>query len=448
MKLVLILFLFIGCAQIHTKRSDNKVSILQGLTSAKEVEFSVVALKNRNLRFELRNEAGKTIAPEELKIIIRDHSDFAVFKMVFAFEQALDHNIYVFEGEKLLDQRLIGKGSLNSSRLKLAVASCLNDYETEHFNIWDTLLKKDPEYLLLIGDNVYSDRTAKEVITTDPEILWNRYVDMRLKLPLFYQQKLIATHALWDDHDFGINDGGSEYKHRRASKEIFEAFWAQNLGNESWTKGFGVGGLLTLGDFNLYFLDGRSFRTLHPEGSHIGIDQEAWLLKNLIDETNPSILIKGDQFFGGYHSFESFEGRHPQDFSKFIASLKKLPTPFIFMSGDRHFSEIMQFPRSMFGRPSFELTSSPLHAFHPIKQEDFNPWRVVSVKNKNNFLMIDNEAIENHWFMEVESIGSNGEVLFRRELALFIKDLQDNLQEVRKRRHGRRRYYRRSKKRR
>lgn len=68
-----------------------------------------------------------------------------------------------------------------------------------------------------------------------------------------------------------------------------------------------MGELLTLGDFNLYFLDGRSFRTLHPEGSHIGIDQEAWLLKNLIDETNPSILIKGDQFFGGYHSFESFE---------------------------------------------------------------------------------------------------------------------------------------------
>ena len=448
MKLVLILFFFIGCAQIHTKRSDTKVSILQGLTSSKEVEFSVVALKNRSLRFELRNEEGKTIAPEDLKIITRDHSDFAVFKMVFFFEQAQDHNIYVFEGENLIDQRLIGKGSLSPSKLTLAVASCINDYETDHFKIWEALLRRDPEYLLLIGDNVYADRTKNESITTNPEILWNRYVDMRLKLPLFYQQKLIATHALWDDHDYGINDGGSEYQHRLASKDIFEAFWAQDLGNESWTKSFGVGGLLTLGDFNLYFLDGRSFRTIHPEGTHLGIDQETWLLKNLKEETNPSILIKGDQFFGGYHSFESYEGRHPQDFSKFVTNLKELTTPFIFMSGDRHFSEVMQFPRSMFGRPSFELTSSPMHAFLPQEQEDFNPWRVVSVKGKNNFLMINNQALENHWFMEVESIGSNGEVLFRRELALFIKDLQDNLEEVRKRRSGRRRSYRRPKKRR
>ncbi len=448
MKLIFILFLFIGCAQLHTKRSDTKVSILQGLTSSKEVEFSVVALKNRTLRFELRNEEGKTITPEDLKVITREHSEYAVFKMVFFFEQAQDHNIYVFEGDNLIDQRLIGKGSLTPAKLTLAVASCLNDYETKHFNIWETLLKKDPEYLLLIGDNVYADRTEKASIVTTPEILWDRYVDMRLKLPLFFQQKLIATHALWDDHDYGINDGGAEYPHRISSKEIFEAFWAQDMGNESWTKSFGVGGLLTLGDFNLYFLDGRSFRNSHPEGSHLGIDQESWLLKNLKDENNPSILIKGDQFFGGYHTYESFEGRHPHNFSRFVTSLKELPTPFIFMSGDRHFSEVMQFPRSMFGRPSFELTSSPIHAFLPLEQEDFNPWRVVSVKGKNNFLLINNQAIENHWFMEVESIGSNGEVYFRRELALFIKDLQDNLEEVRKRRSGRRRYYRRPKKRR
>src|SRR5690606_7340896 len=56
---------------------------------------------------------------------------------------------------------------------------------------------------------------------------------------------------------------------------------------------------------------------------------------------------------------------------------------------------------------------------------------------------IDNLAKENHWFLDVESIGVDGSVYFKRELAVYIKDLQDNLQEVRKkRRSGSRRYKR------
>src|SRR5690606_34231242 len=104
-------------------------------------------------------------------------------------------------------------------------------------------------------------------------------------------------------------------------------------------------------------------------------------------------------------------------------------------------SEIMHFPRGLFGRPSYELTSSPIHA-RTYESVNANPWRVV-MENKSNFLLIDNLAQENHWFLDVQSIGLNGEVYFRRELAVYIKDLQDNLKEVRKRRSGRRRYQRR-----
>ena len=69
-----------------------------------------------------------------------------------------------------------------------------------------------------------------------------------------------------------------------------------------------------------------------------------------------------------------------------------------------------------------------------------NPWRVVHIQNKVNFTLINNLAQDNHWFMDVENIGEDGEVYYRRELAVFIKDLQNNLNEVRKRRHGKRRY--------
>ncbi|MFP5384594.1 MAG: hypothetical protein ACLGHN_00850 [Bacteriovoracia bacterium] len=436
--LIALLFLF-NCSQLPSKRTD-KLSILQGITNSKEVEFSIVALKGRNLRFELRDEAGEVILPDEIRVISRDFSDYLIHKMIFSRDPGKEYNLFAFEGENVVDQRLVGKGQREDAKLKIAVASCLNDFYDKHFKIWDTLVSKNPEYLILIGDNVYATNKAiDKKQDTDPEVLWNRYLDLRLSLPLYFQQKLIPTHALWDDHDYGMNDGHREFTYKQESKEVFDAFWAQDLSGENWSKGYGVGGLLTLGDFNLYFLDARTFRSEESHGKHLGIDQSAWLYSKLKEEETPSFIIKGDQFFGGYHPFDSFEGRHPEDFQEFVTELKKLKTPFIFLSGDRHMSEIMQFPRSLFGRPGFEITSSPMHG-KVISDTPSNPWRVVSALEKVNFTLIDSLAKDNHWFMDVTNIGENGDVHYKRELAVYIKDLQDNLKEKRKRRYIKRRY--------
>lgn len=437
--ILFLLFLFVGCANLPDKRTD-KLSILQGITNSKEVEFSIIANKGALLRFELRSESGDIIAPDETKIVTRDFSDFAIHKIVFTRDVSKEFNLYVYQNEKVVDQRLVGRGQKEQSKLKLVVASCLNDFFADHFKIWDQVAKENPEYLLLIGDNVYATRTGPAVaIETDPEIIWKRYMDIRLTLPLYYQQKLIPTHAVWDDNDYGKKDADRTFSHKEASKEIFEAFWAQDLSDDDWSKGYGVGGLLSLGDYNLYFLDSRSFRSPSKQESHLGLDQTAWLYSKLREEASPSFIIKGDQFFGGYHNFDSFEGSHPEDFNNFVNELKGIPTPFIFLSGDRHMSEIMQFPRSLFGKPSFEITSSPLHA-RIFNTEDKNPWRVVSQINKMNFTVIQNVAEENHWFLDVHNIGEKGETNYRRELAVYIKDLQDNLKEIRKRRSGKRRY--------
>lgn len=435
---IFLLFIF-SCSQLPQKRTD-KLSILQGVTNTKEIEFSIVAPKNQELRFELRNSDGEILNPDETKIVTRPFSEHVVHKIIFTRDPIKEFNLYAFSGEKLIDQRLVGKGQKEVSKLRLAVASCMNDFYEEHFKIWDVLAKKNPEYLFLIGDNVYADVSSKTTRqATDPEVLWKRYIDSRLTLPLYFQEKLIPVHAMWDDHDYGIGDGNSTFQHKEASKEIFETFWAQDLSDDDWSKGHGVGGLLSLGDFNLYFLDGRSFRSKDADGSHLGLDQAAWFYSKLREEATPSFIIKGDQFFGGYHKFESYEGNHANDFKQFVTELRKINTPFVFISGDHHLSEIMQFPRSLFGKPSFEITSSPIHS-KTYNSEDKNQWRVVAETASVNFTMIDSIAQDNHWFIDIENIGDNGNVFYRRELAVFIKDLQNNLNEVRKRRSGKRRY--------
>lgn len=438
----LLLILLFSCSQLP-KKTSKKLSILQGVTNAKEVEFNILSKKGDNLNFELKDESGNAYSPDQIKTVSRDFSDFEVYKVLFNKSSKKLYNLFVYRGGKVIDQRLVGIGQRDESKLKVAVISCMSDYYSNHFKIWNTLAKKNPEYILMIGDNVYADQNGPSNFhTANSEILWNRYVDARMTYPFFFQEKLIPVHALWDDHDYGNNNADSTFQFKSESKNIFDTFFAQDLASESWEKGHGVGGLLSLGDFNLYFLDSRTFRSPDKESTHLGLDQTAWLYSKLRDEKTPSLLIKGDQFFGGYHTFESFEGNHPENFLEFIAQLKKISTPIVFLSGDRHLSEIMQFPRGLFGKPSFEITSSPLHARAVTFEETKNPWRVVAEVGHVNFTIIENSAIDDHWFLDVENFGENGERYFKRELAVFIKDLQDNLKETKKRRFRKRRYRR------
>lgn len=442
MKLLFLLcFLFASCAQLPSKRTD-KLSIIQGVTNSKEVEFSIVAKKGRELRFELRSAEGEIIAPDEANIVFRDFSPFVVHKVVFVRDQNHDYNLYVFEGTNVIDQRLIGRGQRVSTKLKLAAVSNLNDFFEKDFVLWPLIQQKNPDYLLFLGNNVpvtYASKNSEAA--TDPEVIWKRYVDHRLTLPVYFQEKLIPIHAIWNDLDFGEKNGNEAFSFKNESKEIFDAFYAQSLTDDDWTKSLGVGGLLTLGDFNLYFLDARSFRSKLKEGSHLGVDQTAWFISKLREDNTPSLVIKGDPFFG-LHQNSSFESSQPDDFKTFVEELRKIPTPYVFLSSDERESEIMQFPRSLFGRPSFEITTGPLHGDLEPSLGRMNPWRVVSHKDEVSFTMIENEAKDNHWFMNVENLGLNNEIFYKRELAVYIKDLQDNLKEARKRRHGKRRYRR------
>ena len=89
MKLYFLLFLVLflsGCTSAPKKRTD-KLSILQGITSVKEVEFSILAPVNKVLTFELRSAEGEVIEPDEVKTVTRPFSEWAIHKVVFVRDQ-------------------------------------------------------------------------------------------------------------------------------------------------------------------------------------------------------------------------------------------------------------------------------------------------------------------------------------------------------------------------
>ena len=73
-------------------------------------------------------------------------------------------------------------------------------------------------------------------------------------------------------------------------------------------------------------------------------------------------MIEGDEFFGAYQNFESFEGNHPRAFTRLLDEVKKARVPLFFVSGDRHLAQLQKLEPALIGYTAYELTTSAIHA--------------------------------------------------------------------------------------
>ncbi|MFN7021000.1 MAG: hypothetical protein ACK4WH_06695, partial [Phycisphaerales bacterium] len=76
-----------------------------------------------------------------------------------------------------------------------------------------------PQVVLWVGDNVYAD--TKD----DPSHIERCYSVLEEK-PGFRELRDNSVFlAVWDDHDYGMNNDGKNYPLKHQSKEIFRKFW-------------------------------------------------------------------------------------------------------------------------------------------------------------------------------------------------------------------------------
>ena len=101
---------------------------------------------------------------------------------------------------------------------RIAFGSCADQAKPQP--IWDAILAYRPELFIFAGDNVYGDFNSADAAnlkrayeTAEGIAGYNRLRDT------------IAHLAVWDDHDYGINDGGGDFPHKAVAKELFLKFW-------------------------------------------------------------------------------------------------------------------------------------------------------------------------------------------------------------------------------
>lgn len=417
--ILLIIILFsIQCANPLKDNSklNSKPSILQGLTTETTSQFTIVRHKNQQFTYVFEPELKANVTAKSFP-----KSDWLVDRIII---NGLSLNksyelIIKNKSNKVIDQRNFRAFDTKKLTQKISIASCMDDrFIKEQKSMWQQFINQKSDLHFFIGDNVYGDVNVAQKGMAQPEELWQRYIDTRLILEIYKAKHLTPTLATWDDHDYGNNGGGINYPFKKQSKEIFNSFFAQQATNSTnYQKGPGISFMFSSGGQNYYFLDNRTFRTNSKAKTdyHLGQLQEDWLFNLLQIKKGFSWLINGNQFFGGYQRFESFEKNHPNNFKKFIKRLKKLNNKVGFISGDRHLFEVMEIKQPDLNYSTIEVTTSAIHAkVYPSSWEkNPNPRQLSGVAQKHNFSTIETRSTPQGAIIKLNGFGPNNEVLYQ-----------------------------------
>ena len=379
--------------------SNYQFSILQGTTDSKSTVIRFVYPNFLQPIYEVYDSKNNKVHVTSVRDFERKAFEFKV-SHVFIENLTPDESyrlVVKTQDKQWKDTRYFKTLKNSDENLRVLVASCMSDSFNEIGNkIWPKAFAHNPDVVFLTGDNLYADVYSGiyigSKIPTSIEHLWRRHIDHAMLMKVYRMEKLVPTFTTWDDHDYGLNNGDKSYKNKEQSAEIFKIFFP-TFKNEFVSLGKGVGSSFKFRGNNFLFLDGRSFRDSEnkKDGYHFGVEQRAWIQKQLANGNNLNWLIGGDQFFGAYHPYESFEGLHPIEFKKFLSELKKLNKRYLFVSGDRHLVEVMKISEKDLGSKSFEYTISGMHTkMYPGSLErDPNPRRVDGFDGEPNYVIFD-----------------------------------------------------------
>ena len=322
------------------------------------------------------------------------------------------------------DYRLFKTLPKDLKELKIGLASCMSDeFMDVQREMWKQFIALKPDIAFLIGDNTYADVINGKYVggVANPKQIWMRHLETRENLKFYHTRNLIPVFGTWDDHDYGFNNGDKTYEYKVESAEIFNMFFPYVKGKNT-SKGPGLSYRFTLAGQHFYFLDARSFRDNYKNstGTHLGPEQEKWLFKDMKGLKGPVWLVKGDQYFGKYHKYESWERYHPENFKAFLKKLKSEKDPALFVSGDRHLAEIMNLEKALVGYQTFELTSSGIHSkvYAGSFAKEPNPRQLVGIDGEYNFMFIKSRTQGSGLMLDVTSFGLQDKVQFSRRLEL------------------------------
>ena len=254
--------------------------------------------------------------------------------------------------------------------------------------LWDDILAAEPNLWIWGGDNIYAD--------TDSIPLLRAAYARQDSIPGYARlREQVPMLGTWDDHDYGLNDGGAEFHAREGAQQAFLDFFRvpanhprrlqEGIYHSETFRGNGHA-------IKVILLDTRYHRSpLTPdttgvkryvpnpngEGTMLGAAQWAWLERELRgSKADFNIVVSSIQVLSDRHGYEAW-GNMPHERARLLQLLASSGAKgVILISGDRHISEFARWEADSLAYPIVEVTSSGLtHVYSSFNGEE-NPYRV------------------------------------------------------------------------
>jgi alkaline phosphatase D len=301
---------------------------------------------------------------------------------------------------------------------RVAFGSC---YKASRGNagIWNAIADWSPDLFLFAGDTLYPDEDD-----TSAELPGLRAAYAALAQLEEFAMLRAGTPVwpVWDDHDFGRNDGGADFAFREQSEALFESSWMLASDDPRRQRpGVYFSEILGAEDqrVQIVMLDTRFFRSPlqatdeygargkerylpdpDPGKTMLGAAQWDWLAQRLQEPAELRLIVSSVQVLADGHGWEGWR-QLPAERERLFTLLRENNTaPVVLLSGDRHVAGFYQRDIGL-QEPLLEFTSSALNNTIPFPYRrntlaESGPARLGDLYGEANFgsLTIDWAAKE------------------------------------------------------
>lgn len=296
--------------------------------------------------------------------------------------------------------------------------------------IFQTMLAENADLAIFLGDNIYAD-------TSDMSVMRAKYATLAANGDFVALRSSLPILATWDDHDFGINDGGADYPMREAAEQEFYRFWKEPEDSPRHQRE-GVYDARVYGPpgkrLQIILLDTRYFRSPLKKGERrvggpylpdddptktmLGKPQWKWLAEQLRKPAELRLIVSSIQCIAEAAGQETWSNlpRERQRLFDMIRATKA--SGVVLLSGDRHWSELSKLGNDL-PYPLYDLTSSSFNQIHGRGTPTENRFRdLATTYHRENYgvISVDWDSDDPGVSMQIRDI--SGDVVIEKRVGL------------------------------
>lgn len=251
---------------------------------------------------------------------------------------------------------LISSETENFRLSRIAFGSCNHQLKG---NVFNEIRETSPDKLILLGDSMYADtrsHTSSVFEAGSPQKIKEAYnlISSHMSWP-----KLVSSlhgwdniFAIYDDHDYGLNNADKTFIYRNESMQLFWDFTTlpKDSPKRNQTGVYSSKQIFVSNEFSykIVLLDTRSNKdpSNTSNGDFLGVEQWDWLEHELLSVPQPELIILGSgiQVLPTDKILEETWNALPAARERLLNLISRVRevTDIILISGDIHSAEVLQ----------------------------------------------------------------------------------------------------------